>query len=42
MEFITDEALLANRRVAPLLAEGEELRSIFIASRHTTQGGRKS
>jgi hypothetical protein len=42
MEFITDEALLAKRRVAPLLAEGEELRSIFIASRHTTQDSRKS
>ncbi len=42
MEFITDEALLAKKRVGPLLAEGEELKSIFIASRHTTQGSRKS
>lgn len=42
MEFIADEALLAKKRVAPLLAEGEELKSIFIASRHTTQSSRKS
>ncbi len=42
MEFIIDEDLLAKKRVAPLLTEGEELRSIFIAARHTTQSNRKS
>ena len=42
MEFIVDEELLAKKQVAPLLAEGEELRSMFIAARHTTQSGRKS
>jgi four helix bundle protein len=42
MEFIMDEDLLPKKRVAPLLAEGEELRSMFIAARHTTQSGRKS
>ena len=38
MEFIADEALLAKKQVAPLLTEGEELRRIFIAARHTTRG----
>ncbi|MCX5644013.1 MAG: four helix bundle protein [Phycisphaerae bacterium] len=42
MEFILDEDLLAKKRVAPLLTEGEELKSIFIAARHTTQSSRKS
>ena len=42
MEFIIDEDLLATERVAPLLAEGEELKSIFIAARHTTRNNHKS
>ena len=42
VEFSVDEDLLTKKRVAPLLAEGEELRSMFIAARHTTQSGRKS
>jgi len=42
MEFIIDEGLLAKKRVAPLLAEGEELKSIFIAARHTTKSNHKS
>jgi len=37
MEFIADEGLLAKKRVAPLLQEGKELTSIFIAARHTTR-----
>ena len=42
MEFIVDEELLAKKQVAPLLAEGEELKSIFIAARHTTRSNHKS
>ncbi len=42
MEFITDEGLLTKRRVAPLLDEGKELTSIFIAARHTTRSNSKS
>ncbi len=37
MEFITDESVLPKRRVAPLLAEGEELKAFSIAARHTTR-----
>jgi four helix bundle protein len=37
MEFITDEGLLTKTRVAPLCQEGDELRRIFIAARHTTR-----
>jgi hypothetical protein len=42
MEFILDEDLLPRKRMAPLLGEGEELRSMFIAARDTTQTGCKS
>jgi len=42
MEFIMDEGLLPKEPVAPLLAEGEELKAIFIAARHTTRTNRKS
>lgn len=42
MEFIIDEGLLPKERVAPLLAEGEELRAIFIKARHTTRTNRNS
>ena len=42
MEFIIDESLLTKRRVAPLLGEGEELTSIFIAARRTTRSNSKS
>ncbi len=42
MEFSMDESLLPKKRVAALLQEGEELRSIFIAARHTTRNNRKS
>ena len=37
MEFSVDEGLLTRRRVDPLLQEGDELRRIFIAARHTTR-----
>jgi len=37
LEFIVDEGLLPRKRVAPLLQEGKELTSIFIAARHTTR-----
>lgn len=42
MEFIIDEGLLAKKRVAPLFAEGKELKAIFISARHTTRTNRKS
>ena len=42
MESLADEGLLTKGRVAPLLTEGQELRSIFISARHTSQGGRES
>lgn len=42
MEFIIDEGLLPKKRVAPLLAEGKELKAIFISARHTTRTNRKS
>ncbi len=42
MEFSIDENLLTKRRSAPLLTEGEELRRIFIAARHTTRDDHKS
>ena len=42
MEFVLDEDLLPRKRMAPLLGEGEELRSMFIAARDTTQTGCKS
>jgi len=42
MEFATDENLLPKKRAAGLQAEGNELRSMFIAARHTSQGGGKS
>ena len=37
LQFIIDEGLLTRKRVDPLLQEGEELRRIFIAARHTTR-----
>jgi four helix bundle protein len=37
LQFIIDEGLLARKRVDPLLQEGDELRRIFIAARHTTR-----
>jgi four helix bundle protein len=42
MEFIIDENLLPKKRVAPLLAEGNELESIFITARHPAQSKGKS
>ncbi len=42
LEFIIDEGLLPKKRVAPLLAEGNELESIFITARHTAQSKGKS
>ncbi len=42
MEFSIDENLLTRKRSAPLLTEGEELRRIFIAARHTTKDDHKS
>jgi four helix bundle protein len=35
LEFIIDEKLLNEKRVIPLLREGEELRSIFVSARKT-------
>ncbi len=37
MEFIIDEELKKSELVKPLLAEGEELRAIFITSRKTAR-----
>jgi len=37
MEFILEEELLARPKIAPLLAEGEELRAIFVVARCTTR-----
>jgi four helix bundle protein len=42
MEFSADEDLLTKKRSAALLPEGEELRRIFIAARHTTRDDQKS
>jgi len=42
LEFIIDEGLLAKKRVAPLLDEGKELTSIFMAARRTTRSNSKS
>ncbi len=42
MEFSVDEDLLTKKRSVSLLTEGEELRSMFIAARHTAQSGCKS
>ena len=41
LEFIIDEALLAKKRAAPLLEEGKELTSIFMAARRTTRNNNK-
>ncbi len=37
LQFIIDERLLEEDKVAPLLNEAHELASIFIASRRTAQ-----
>ncbi len=42
MEFLMDEGLLRKKRVTPLLMEGNELTSIFIAARRTTRSNHKS
>ena len=42
MGFSIDENLLTRKRSAPLLAEGEELRRVFIVARHTTKDIHKS
>ncbi len=42
MQFIIDEGLVRKKRVTPLLMEGNELTSIFIAARRTTRSNRKS
>jgi four helix bundle protein len=41
MEFIKDEGLLTKTKIAPLLTEGEELTSIFVAARRTTRSNSK-
>ncbi len=41
MEFLLDEDLLSKKKVDPLLTEGKELASIFIAARRTTRGDSK-
>lgn len=41
MEFIIDEGLLGKSQVAPLLSEGKEQTSIFIAARHTARSNSK-
>ncbi len=42
IEFSVDENLLTKRRSVALLTEGEELRRIFIAARHTTKDNHNS
>jgi len=42
MEFLLDEDLLTEKQIAPLLGEGKELTSIFIAARRTTRNNSKS
>jgi hypothetical protein len=41
MEFLLDEELLSKKKANPLLTEGKELTSIFIAARRTTRGNSK-
>jgi len=41
MEFVKDEGLLPQGKIAPLLGEGEELTSIFVAARRTTRSNSK-
>ena len=41
MEFVKDETLIAEKMIAPLLCEGEELTSIFVAARPTTRNNSK-
>ncbi len=41
MEFLLHEGIVAKKKVAPLLSEGKELTSIFIAARHTTRNNSK-
>jgi len=41
MEFVKDETLIAEKMIAPLLCEGEELTSIFVAARRTTRNNSK-
>jgi hypothetical protein len=37
MEFITEETLVKQEKVTPLLTEGRELVSIFVSARKTTR-----
>ncbi len=41
MLFLLDEDLLSKKKVDPLLSEGKELTSIFIAARRTTRSNSK-
>ena len=42
MEFLLEEGLLPEKKVRPLLTEGQELTSIVIAARHTARRNSKS
>jgi four helix bundle protein len=42
MEFLLEEKLLKQQLVAPLLDEGKQLTSIFVASRKTVRKNQKS
>ncbi len=42
MEFVLDEGLLPEKKVRPLLTEGQELRSILVRARHTIRTNSKS
>jgi len=40
LEFIIDEKLLSEKRVVPLLNEGEELTAIFVSARKTIKNSK--
>jgi four helix bundle protein len=42
MEFLLEEGLLPEKKVRPLLTEGQELTTILIAARHTARRNSKS
>ncbi|HNS22479.1 MAG TPA: four helix bundle protein [Sedimentisphaerales bacterium] len=41
MEFLSEESLLATKKIALLLGEGKELTSIFVSARRTTRSNSK-
>jgi four helix bundle protein len=40
LEFVIEEKMLKNKQIAPLLAEGEELTSIFVSARKTIKNNK--